>query len=96
MAATVAIKAMTKAGVVRLNLVEITLDTSYDTGGETVLPNQVGLSEILVFHPAASNGYTFEYDYVNKKLKAFSGAGTEVTSGTDLSSIVVRAAVYGY
>lgn len=66
----------------------VALDNSYPTGGYSIALNQFGLQnrvDILLAEDA--KGYGFEWDYTNKKLKAYSTGGTEVTNATDLSAI---------
>lgn len=85
----------------------VTFDNSYATGGEALLPTDVGLSskiEFVSFSPAS--GYVFEYDYANQKVKAYNptkggtipagGApGVEVASTTDLSAVVCQYIAFG-
>jgi hypothetical protein len=49
----------------------VTFDTSYTTGGEALTAANVGLGvlEYIDFNPVA--GFTFVYDYVAGKVKAF-------------------------
>ena len=80
-------------------IVDITGDTSYPTNGSpcdfTVAPfafNEVDLVETEL--PVAGTRI-YKYDYVNKKLKAFSAFGTEVANTTNISADVVRTIVTG-
>lgn len=57
-----------------LSIAKITFDSSYATGGESLTPADLGFDTNVVIvqltaHTAA--GYQFEYDYTNKKLKAY-------------------------
>lgn len=57
---------------------------SYTTGGEAWDPTPQfpeGIGNILVVDVSGSAGYGFEYDKVNKKLKLFSAANTELAAG---------------
>ena len=81
----------------------VTFSSSYTTGGETVdLSPWLRDVKFFVAHPAG--GYVFEYDYANKKLKAFrfdypnaaQGPAVEVQAGTDLSSVTTRFIAGGY
>jgi hypothetical protein len=73
-----------------------TFDSSYATNGEACDP---GLGTInLAISDSSVSGYTFQYDYSNKKLKAFyadydagaDGALIEVANAVDLSAVSVR------
>jgi hypothetical protein len=61
-------------------IVDITLDSSYPTGGESILPSEVGLkaiygARILGYKDATSGGYEIKWDYDSNKLMAFVTAG---------------------
>lgn len=87
--------------------VKATFDSSYPTGGESLTPAMLGLSEIflvLVSNDAAdgSAGFVFQYDYTAQKIKAFDEGGvadaplTELAdTSSDLDGDVVRLLVYG-
>ncbi len=72
----------------------LAFDSSYPTGGESVdLSNIFSDIHLVLIEPKA--GYVFEYDYTNKKVKAYwadyDGAADavliEVTDTTDLSAL---------
>lgn len=71
MAANVAIVKRLKMGNAKASIVDITFDSSYPTGGESVTPQQVGLEVIQSFICEPNGGYIFEYVRSTKKLKAF-------------------------
>ena len=50
---------------------DITFDSSYATGGESLTPAQFGLVSIDLVLAETASGYMFQYDYTNSKLKAF-------------------------
>jgi len=83
-------------GTSRIVIAVFTFDSSYPTGGEACDPG-LGTVNIALSDPSVS-GYVFQYDYTNKKLKAFyadydagaDGALIEVANGVDLSSVSVR------
>lgn len=87
-------------GTVRAVYMEITLDSSYPTGGEAV---DVGLDRIWSAHLESDDGYIFKYDYANDKILAYyadydavaDGALIEVADTTDLSAVVIRAKFEG-
>jgi hypothetical protein len=71
-------------------LVNATFDNSYPTGGESLAPGDLGLSEIFfVFaSPDAAGGaagFVFQYDYTTKKLKAFDEGGAADAPLTELA-----------
>lgn len=83
----------------------ITFDSSYPTGGEALLPTDVGLSSKVEFIDVTSaSGLIFEYDYTNKKIKAIwpttdataPAAGEEVANTTDLATVVAYYVAFGY
>ena len=49
----------------------IAFDSSYPTGGESLLPSQIGLAVIDSIDIDAKGGYSFSYDYTNQKLLAY-------------------------
>ena len=65
---------------------QVDFDSSYPTGGESLTPSQLGLETVAFLIAESKSGYTFEYDYTNKKLKAFTSTAahthTENTSAT--------------
>lgn len=78
------------------------LSTSYASGGDTWTAANFGLGlvdDIVI----DSGAWVFQPDITNKKIKAFTAAGTpgptvalsEVSATTDLSATVVRFRAYG-
>ena len=73
---------------------DVTMDSSYATGGESVSAANLGLASIIWAQPAAADGYTFEFDHANAKLIAYGGnpgtpgivddSDTASTAGADL------------
>ena len=49
---------------------DVTMSGSYPTGGESLVAGNFGLTNIDYILPATASGYMFEYDHVNKKIKA--------------------------
>lgn len=76
----------------------ITLDSSYATGGYSLTAAELGLVGIDKVHPEveAVGTHFAVYDYTNSKIVMFVAAGTQVTNATDLSAIKLRVTVYGY
>ncbi len=71
MALTITIKSLTVIGNKRSSTGYIAFDSSYPTGGESLVPRNIGLSVIdsISFEP--NSGYFFQYDYTNKKVKVY-------------------------
>lgn len=69
MALTISSLKRTHLGDRRQHLGVITFDSSYATGGESLVPTDVSLHTIdsITFEP--TGGYSFEYDYTNQKVK---------------------------
>jgi hypothetical protein len=86
---------------VRRVLVTLTFDASYVTGGEAILPSDVGLGEILhINFNQGEDGYTFHWDSVAQTVIAYQPDGTdaaqvEVDNATDLSNVVVEVEIVG-
>src|SRR5262245_24982053 len=82
-----------------LRTFDITFDSSYATGGEAIVPGDVGfVTSIDVFDSETIPGTTVRsvaYDRTNGKLLAYNPAGTEITNTTNLSAITVRCRVWG-
>ena len=80
----------------RIRIVEVTFDDSYPTGGESLSPNDVALADIgfVAASPDASP-YSVRYDFTDTNLVVFEEDDTEVSNGTDLSSLKVRLLIVG-
>jgi len=80
------------SGDIRRHIATIDFDSSYPSGGEALTPADLALREIKTLIVESKDGYQFEYDYANEKVKAFEagadgGALDEVADSTDLSSV---------
>lgn len=80
-------------------------DSSYPTGGEDFDLSSYFSKGVVGVIPFPQDGYVFEYDNENEKIKAYyadydassDGALIEVADGTDLSSITgVNFVALGY
>jgi len=72
MALTLTVKDRTVFGNKRIVIVDVDFDSSYPSGGETLNASDLGLSSIdFVSPPSSKDGYLFDYDYTNSKLKVF-------------------------
>jgi len=65
---------------------EFDFSNNYNTGGEAINVRNYFSKPLITIHFFPKDGYVFEYDEVNKKVKAFKG-GIEVENGTDLSNL---------
>lgn len=103
MAVTYANREILYRGTYTLMYVEITLDSSYTTAGETISATDFGFGVIKGIWPTMGAGYTFEAVRSSDTawlLKSYaSGANTntatELVSGKDLSAVTCRALVLG-
>jgi len=74
MSLTITNKEFSVFGTKRVAFCDVAFDSSYPTGGESLTPSDVGLSAATHVQILGKNGYTFEYDYTNEKVKAFVNA----------------------
>jgi hypothetical protein len=75
----------------------VTFDNSYATGGESLLPADLGL-KALRWVDAQQEGVgtrICQFNYATSTLMLFTALGTEAGSGTDQSTIVVRVLAFG-
>lgn len=92
-----------KAGKKRQVVTEVTLDSSYPTGGEAITAAQLGLSKVDVAICETNTGHIAQYDKANAKIKMYyadydavaDGALIQVPNATDLSAVVVTVVAYG-
>lgn len=78
MALSIAIRKQSVFGDMRVVFADVTFDASYVTGGLSLVPKDLGISDALSvrFADVASNsGLLFEYDHTNQKLKAMYPTG---------------------
>jgi len=88
-------------GNLRAEFHTVTFSSSYSTGGEAVEPSFKFIQ--LVIAEQIIGGYAFQYDYTNKKLKAFyfdynnaaDGVAIEVPATTNLSTIAPKVLFIG-
>ena len=89
-----------------LNLVNLTFDDSYPTGGELLGPADLGTTypPLFVFGVRDCAGYVFDWDRANQKLKVYysddndssDGPLIEVPNTTDLSTLSPIVLVIGW
>lgn len=70
----------------------IAFDSSYPTGGETLLPASIGLAVIETMDISPKAGYTFVYDYTNKKVLVYEAGAGAAAHTHDLKIIGGQAA----
>lgn len=103
MAVTYANREIIFRGSVTMMYVEITLDSSYTTSGETILASDFGMGMILNIWPASADGFAVDAVKTTPAswlLKAFANSAstntvTEFASGLDRSGVTVNALVIG-
>jgi len=104
MAVTVANTNIIFRGPVTLITTEVTLDTSYNVGGEALTPSMFGLSEFTIIIPGSSEGYAVECIKSTPTaalLQAFAISGStntalEFASGLDRSGVTVDLLLVGH
>ena len=71
---------------------DVTGDASYPTGGWSLPPSALGLTELhhVDITNESSGARIAAYDYVNQKMKTFTALGTETTNATDLHTVTWR------
>ena len=80
----------------RCVIADVTFDSSYATGGESLTNTDLGLTRSLMSLDAgvATTGHACPYDYTNQKLMAFNGT-TQIANTTDLSAVTTRVVAIG-
>jgi hypothetical protein len=80
----------------------VTLDTSYPTGGSAGVAAGLGLGKVLALVPLKSLGYDYDYDVATDRLKVYqqpaaaaAGASPEAPNTTNLSANVLPVLVFG-
>jgi hypothetical protein len=81
----------------RMLVADITLETSYPTGGTAGIANALGVGKILSLEPVSCGGYSIDYLVATDKLKCYqqpaaAGAGPspEVPNATNMSAVVAH------
>lgn len=92
MGLTISNKEFTVFGTKRVVFCDIAFDASYPTGGESLTPSDLGLSEAKFVSIAGKSGYIFEYDYTNEKLKAMTPTANQGAVTTDKVTITASGA----
>lgn len=105
MALTNSVVFRTTFGNKKVVVVDVTFDSSYPTGGESLTAANLGLTKIQYVAPGvADTNYVTRYDYTNSKLLAYTsdystdvdGPLIEVANATSLATADVRLLVVGY
>lgn len=91
------------AGNKKIRVRDITLDSSYPTGGYSLLPSDFGLKKIehiqnnvAVASGGGATARTVAYDYTNQKLQVYTTASAEALNASDQSAFTVRLRAQGY
>lgn len=63
------------------DVIEVTFDNSYPTGGESLTPADIGRTRILHVDASPGGGFVYEYDHDNSKLKAYTTNLSESSDG---------------
>ena len=101
MSATAKVLQRYKFGNGWMNLIELKIDESdYSSGGEELDEDTIGLNVLHNIAIQPVDGYVFEYDYDNSKVKAMVGGG-DTNVGKELAEnasidITTYATVLGY
>jgi hypothetical protein len=109
MALTLSPVTRTNFGDKRVRIYDVTFDSSYPTGGESLTPADVGLKAIYTVEGSQARNadgsltHSIIYDHANKKLLAhqFDGSALstqafeEVAAGTNLSAFSTRLMIVG-
>ena len=93
MALTVSVVDRNVVGAARMNVVDVTFDNSYPTGGEALSAAACGLNRMLVVVPTNAPGQFIEWDGTN--LVLYDEAGVEEINASDQSGVSTRLIVYG-
>lgn len=103
MAVTIANREILYRGTYTLMYVEITMDSSYATAGESISATDFGFSVIKGLWPSVTGGYVV--DAVRSSDTAFlikywaagpnTNTATELVSGKDLSAVTLRCMILG-
>lgn len=89
MAATASVVSQGVEGADAMVVMDITGDSSYPTGGYAVT---VPLSSISIALPMANpaTGHPTSFDLTTRKLRMFTGGGSELAGATNVSSVTTR------
>ena len=97
------VPATTVFGNKRVSVAEVTLDSSYPTGGESITATQLGLKSvdfaITTVKSATGAGVnvaTAYYDNSTSKVLVYDETPAQAASEADLSNVVVQIVAFGY
>ena len=83
-------------GNLKYKAIEITFDSSYPTGGESLTPGMIGFDDIINIVIEPSDGISFSYDYTNEKIKAYGVAPVPITITDADGAASAGVAVYAH
>lgn len=101
MAASVAAVDYLSGGNFKIEVVDVTFDNSYPTGGEAVTLNQIGIPLFGIATVKSSSASTVDnivqasYDPATGKVLLWLAAGAQLTNTADCTDLVVRVVVFG-
>ena len=89
MSLTITNKEFSVFGTKRVVFCDLAFDSVYPTGGESLTPSDLGLSEAKFVSVAGKSGYIFEYDYTNENLKAMYPRASSVVANSGANQLDV-------
>lgn len=79
----------------RMVIADVTFDSSYPTGGESLTPADLGLPAIEFIAIEHSGTETVTFNRSANKLLIYTADGTEATNASNQSTIVARVLAVG-
>ena len=70
-------------------IAKVSFDSSYATNGESLKPEDLGMTVIDFLICEPTNGYLYEYDYTNKKLKAKYPTKTQAVANSSSNQLIL-------
>jgi len=101
MAASVAAVDYGSLGNLKVEVVEVTFDSSYPTGGEAITLNQIGNASFAIATVKSSAAGTVDnvlhprYNIATGKVLCYLTTGGELTNTADCTDLVVQVIVFG-
>ena len=83
-------------GDLKYKVIELTFDSSYVTGGESLTASDIGFDQIVLAQIEPTDGMSFAYDYTNSTVKAYGIGPVPVLITDDDSAASNGLAVYAH
>ena len=83
-------------GDLKYKVIELTFDSSYVTGGESLTASDIGFDQIVLAQIEPTDGMSFAYDYTNSTVKAYGIGPVPVLITDDDSAASNGKAVYAH